>query len=305
MKSFSDIILVTVLFLFYYSVIVVDGHSSTVNTNNYVASSTVSAGHQIPPQQQFSLSYSYATGLLLFPAIIIGLGLLSVFIFLGIMCVRGCYHTFCPCSSCYNMESASTSDLTQRKTMHWRSIYWFFTFVALAFVTNFFVFLANSYLDTGGKQASNSIVQSANLFSSINSNAKSISFDLRNISQSFSTQPCQSYWTQEGVYQYFVDECGTGVSAILGVTSVVGSVPRSLNDANDALNNKGLYYKNIAVYVLFAVITVSIALLVLAYFVQAKWLLTVAIILSLLMVLLTTLVGSTIMLLVVSNVLGF
>jgi hypothetical protein len=271
--------------------------------NKYVASNNVQAVHNnIPPQQQFQASISYATGLVYFPVIIIGLGILSVLIFQSILCFRGCFHYICPntCQCCYNNESASIPDITQRKALHLRSIYWFFTFLLFAFITNFFVFLGDTSLQTSGKQASNSIVLSANLFTNIDYNANAMSFVIGNISKSFSTQPCQDFWNQIDVYSDFVNYCEMGQSSVHQITDIVGEVPSKLNDANSILTTKGLYYKNISIYVLFSIILVSTILLFVAYFVQLKWLLTVAIELSLLMVLLATLVGATLMFVVVS-----
>lgn len=280
--------------------------ASTVDTNNYVASSFVTTGHQIPPQQQFSVSITYATGLLYFPIAIISLSLLSVLIFQIIFWVRGCFHFICPktCECYYNNESASVSDPAQRKAMHSRAIYWFFTFLLFTFITNFFVFVGDTSLRSSGSEASESIVQSANLFSDINNYAHSISFEFGNISKSFSTSPCQEFWIQAKTYSDVINECKQGQSSATQLSSIISSIPNTLNSANDVLTDQGLYYKNIAVYVLFAVILLSTVLLFAAYFIQRKWLLTVAVELSLLMVLLTTLVGATLMFVVVRNILA-
>lgn len=269
----------------------------------YVVSQNVLAGHQIPPVAKFSESQSYVIGLTLFPIIIAALGLLSVLIFQSILCVRFCFHSLCPDSyrECYNIASASEPDYERRKAFHWRSICWFFTFITLTLVTNCFVFLGDSYLSTSGKQASNSIVQMSNLFSDIKSNANSLSYDLGNISSLLAVPDCYVYWNSvPGLYNQLVEECQAGESSAQSLSSQVGSTGTNLNDLNNVLTNQGLYYKNISVYVLFAIVTLAALLLVLAYFVKLKWLLTTAIVLSLLMVALMTIVGSALMFATVS-----
>jgi len=272
--------------------------SQTTTSQTYTISSYVLAGHQIPPVNQFSESRTYVTGLILLPVIIASLGILSVLIFQSILCVRCCYHSICPDEhrECYNIASASEPDYERRKSFHQRSIIWFFTFVILTLITNCFVFVGDSYLSNSGKTASDSIVQMSDIFTDIKYNANSIAYDLSNMSSLISTQPCYTYWNEiPGLYNQLIAEISTGETSALALESTVGSTGTNLNDVNDTLKNKGLYYKNISVYVLFSIVTVAAILLIVAYFVQLKWLLTVAIVLSLLMVLLMTIVGSALM----------
>lgn len=276
--------------------------SPQAQIQQYVISSRVFAGHQIPPIQQFSESKSYITGLLVFPIIIAVLGILSIFIFQSILCVRFCYHALCPSEhrECYNIASASEPDYERRKTYHSRSIIWFFTFIILTLITNCFVFIGDSLLSVSGRQASDSIVQLSNLFYDINSNANSISYDLGNMSALISTQPCYTYWnTIPGLYNQLIEQCQVGQSSAQSLAGVVGSTGTNLYDLNNVLTKTYLFYKSISVYSQFAIVTVSALLLITAYFVKLKWLLTTAIVLSLLMVLLMTFVGSALMLVTV------
>lgn len=238
----------------------------------------------------------YMMSILVFPIILVVIGVVSVFIYqLVLMCK-------CCCKCCCKQVTVPQEDhggafiktITKNNPI---TMSFFFLFILFAVIANFCVFKSNAYFSNSITQAVGSMADLADIFTDI----KGIGNDLvsvgQEMNQTMHMSECASIDSMLGSIN---QEINSFIYYSDQLVDVVGSFPSSINDAKDTFN-KYAQKKNLVVYIYFAVICGIILMLLISSCCKSKFYLNFSIFLTELVVLTLTVIAGAELIVVVST----
>lgn len=239
---------------------------------------------------------TYYEDLIVFPVIILILGMLSVIIYMLLMLFRCC----CTCLRCVPMSSRinDIESYNDEEYIVWSRqitksrvnlIIFSSILMIILVIANHIQFQGNAYLNTGTKQAADSLSTLANYFNSIATSSSDMSTQSNAISSYItSAEPSCLYIVESGVdYNQYTDSIS---SAATSIHSIASKLPSKLSNYHDLVLYYGGYVKDLVVYILYAVVMIPILLHLIGLYFRSKIFNQIAIFISVLLVIAFTII---------------
>ena len=281
----------------------------------YTPNDAVVHAHNIPHLDQsfskqsneFSLSMKYLISIVVFPASIGGIGIISIILFLLLLLFRCC----CTCIKCGPKKINNNSDEVAHarwalNVNKWRLriLYGFIFFVLCTIFADHLVFFGNSQLNKGVKKTKDSLSILSDTFTTISNIISDISTQVTDINTSISASVCVQ--NAPGNYATDVTTSLDNVSTYTkGLSKIINGIPGILSNASKQLQHYGIDIKNLVVYIFYAFIFCIAGLHAFGGYSHKAWILKVAIFITVPVVIILTLICTINMIVIVSIVLLF
>jgi len=215
-----------------------DDYTLYNNVNDtYKPNQFVEYGHKLTGQK-FSTKMSYLQRVLYTPIVIFGLGALALFLFnLGLLC-RCCFQS-CKCLP------QQENEIKYKQNELILNIC-FYLFLILVLIIDQMVFLGNDSVDKGVHTIDTNIQSLQSIINDINTNAKLLQaygYDL-SIEYTAAESSCTSVYIQG-----YSNDIATYQSSMDDLVNSLHPVVKQLNNVHDYLSLYGIFYRQIALYI--------------------------------------------------------
>lgn len=230
-----------------------DGYEYVNPNDTYSPNQYVKYGHKLTGQE-FSTDMSYLERALYTPIIIFALGLVALILFnLGLLC-RCCFQ------SCRCMPSQENESAFKRNALILRIF--FFLFLLIAIIIDQLVFLGNQDVDTGVKLINDQVAKLQLVLGNIENNAKLLQSYGYDMTDEYNAAKTSCASTHISGYD---SEISTYQSSMDSLVSALKPVTKNLNNVHDYIQLYGIFYRNIALYIIWG-LAILCCLLILFFF---------------------------------------
>lgn len=243
--------------------------------NHYHPSSEVKSLHNIPPIQTFDKTPSYFKGIIIFPLIILGLGVISLLSFL--------LYFYC-CKS----KGGSRRYIAYKR--HSNSS--FFLFTALAFILSFFVLIGNAPLNYILRDVAYLFLYFSKKITQIDNIAIQLASAATNITSLYidnTNSPCSTAAAFYGIQGTISDTCNTIASAALGASNNQGTADE-LKSIHDVILSTIIPAKSAVIFIILGLSILTPLLLLLSYRIKSICTMNMSVLWSSLIILIISIV---------------
>ena len=262
--------------------------------------------NDIYPGDSFSLSINFFIGLIIVPAIILGVGLLCIFSYQITLCCRCCVTSFCPnWCQCYFERNRKflLSDFKKRTSYYKYTLIAFAAFWLIVLSLTLLMFLPYQNLLNGYNSTKDAIATLIALINAIIQFATEISTDITAISNAVTDTTCSTAFNAVGTGTTSTINAQTSAvtTAIQALISYISTIPNFLNQASDYLTDTIQPITTKVFWGYFGAVIAALVLWLLVFLLRSKKYLTFMIVIAEIIVVVLTIVYSAEMFLVHLN----
>jgi len=226
-----------------------DDYAFSHSNISYSPSMYVEYGHKLSTQE-FSTSQSYLKRVAYTPAAIFVLGALAIFFYSCGLLFRCC----CKCCACLP-DFKDDDNISSRKLYNNIA---FYALCVLVLVFDQLVFIGNNYLNTGILTVKSSITDLKGIFTGATSDADTLIDDGNTMLSFYSSMQADSCYDSSYSSTNITSQVNSCISNLNSANSFMKSVPDELDMALSYIDTYALFYRNIALYVVWGLAIASV-----------------------------------------------
>lgn len=267
----------------------------------YAPDNTVKVGHSIPHvgvdgklyDSTFTYSEGYLQSLIPVPAVILGIGLLSILIYMSLMCFRCCCECirYAPNRDDYLKDNAPITkfDWAHKVVSRRRlTLFLFVTFLFFTFAVNHILFWGDATISQGVSDASDGLNSLGDTFAVYSDATGAFVASYARLGQAMSDVTCQEYNSQAQAQVSSTLSSFEGYATVLN--DAISDIAPNIYSASDTFITYGTTKKSTVVYIFYAFIAFDCILLALAAIIRNKVFMQVLLSFSLLIVIALTVI---------------